>query len=665
MFEYHNDILSVRVSWLVNEANIFSSANYHKLKNRGWIKVTRRGCKGTPALIEFSSIPDRFKNVIVDKYGDPRKTTRNRKFIDYLIKDSEALKFFKEYTLESGDKLPEDTIQEYVVNSTILKACQVLLTNRRAKSSALGGKVSSIWVQLSAIIEELPSYDYPHSLPRNSRSLNRKYKAFIKEGYESLIHRNFANKNSEKINPDAQLWLISRFADQVKKVATIDQLWHEYNLRADQEGWKSLRDGKSIHNFLNKPEVKHLWYGKRYGELKAKEKFTAHIKTSLPTMRDSLWYSDGTKLNYYYLSSENKVKTCQVYEVMDAFSEVFLGFHISDTEDFKAQYSAYKMAVKNAGHRPYQIGFDNQGGHKKLQNGEFLTKLSRVAVKAQPYNGKSKTIESAFGRFQMQFLKKDWFFTGQNITTKSLESKGNLEFIMANKNNLPTLEEIKEVYAKRREEWNSARRPGTDKTRLELYLDSQNPEAPAIELFDMVDLFWLLRENPIKCAPSGIAFQEKKERFEYMVTTEDGLPNVQWLKKNIDKKFFIKYDPEDMSLIYLYEKTTLGLRFVTEAKTRISISRGIQEQETWEAEYTRKIIQLNKNSRLQSAEEINEILESHKATPEDYGLKTPKLRGVNKKKPKKKPNQKNLEKVLSNMVEPLEENEGLDPFDLM
>ncbi len=78
-----------------------------------------------------------------------------------------------------------------------------------------------------------------------------------------------------------------------------------------------------------------------------------------------------------------------------------------------------------------------------------------MAIKTQPYNGKSKTIESAFGRFQMQFLKRDWFFTGQNITAKSDESKANEEFVMANKSNLPSLEDIKAVYAKRRQEWNA------------------------------------------------------------------------------------------------------------------------------------------------------------------------------------------------------------------
>lgn len=60
-------------------------------------------------------------------------------------------------------------------------------------------------------------------------------------------------------------------------------------------------------------------------------------------MRDALWYGDGTKLNLYYLGEDGKVRTTMVYEVMDAYSEVLLGYHISDAEDYEQQYHAYRM----------------------------------------------------------------------------------------------------------------------------------------------------------------------------------------------------------------------------------------------------------------------------------------------------------------------------------
>ena len=70
-----------------------------------------------------------------------------------------------------------------------------------------------------------------------------------------------------------------------------------------------------------------------------------------------------------------------------------LGFHISSTEDYEAQYNAFKMAIGFAQHRPYEVKVDGQGGHSKLKSGNFLNKICRLAIKSQPYNGKSKSIE--------------------------------------------------------------------------------------------------------------------------------------------------------------------------------------------------------------------------------------------------------------------------------
>lgn len=625
MFQYaENNVLCVEGRELY-ENGIMSQSNYKQLKSR-YLETVRTGGNGRTALIAYDSIPDRFKIKIEELFGDPYKVTKHNQFRNYLQQDQNAINFYNDYTLDSGDPLPEKNKKEYAANAAVLNAIHTITTQSTPKRKALGGSKTKIWEKIASIIQNLPKHSYPHSLPSNVRRLKQKLRAYKSNGYEALIHKGFCNKNSEKINDDAKLWLLSRWADRINRVATVSQLFAEYNAFAKREGWKELLEKDTIQNYLTQTES--MWSAHRFGELKSKEKFTYHHKTKLPSMRDSLWYSDGTKLNYYYVAEGGKIETCQVYEVMDAFSEVFLGYHISKTEDYEAQYFAYKMAVKTAEHKPYQIGFDNQGGHKKLEAGNFLDKVSRIAIKTQPYNGKSKTIESAFGRFQQQFLKRDWFFTGQNITAKKDESKANLEFILANKANLPTLEEIKEVYAKRRQEWNEAPHPKTGIPRVEMYLSSVNPETPEINIWDMVDLFWITRQKAITCTASGIQFTEKKIDYSYMVYDDENLPNIDWLRKNIDKKFFVKFDPEDMSLVYLYEKTPLGLRFVTGATTKVEVHRGKQEQEAWEAEWLTKVNELNKTERVKAVNEMDAILEQFGATAEQQGFNSPKISGV-------------------------------------
>ena len=647
MFEYHNNILCVQANWLYNKSKVISRNNYRVLTQRGWLNVIRRGGNGRTALVAYESIPERFKKVITANFGDPRKTTDKKTlFEQYLNTDIVAADFFNKYTLDNGSSLPDKNKREYLANTMVLNALHQTINDTKS----VRGKINLVWNSVTQQIQELPKHSYPHTLPKNVRSLKRKYKDYMERGYTVLIHKNFCNKNSEKINDNAKVWVISRWADRVAVCTNMAQLLFEYNAMAKEKGWESLKEEKTLYKYLNKEGVKHLWYGHRYGDAASKEKFVYQHSTKLPTMRDSLWYSDGTKLNYFYLDENGNVATCQVYEVMDAYSEVFLGFHISKSEDYVAQYKAYKMAVQVSEHRPYQVGFDGQGGHKKLKAGNFLTKLARLAIKTKPYNGKSKTIESAFGRFQSQFMKQDWFFTGQNITAKKQESKVHREFINANKKELPTLEQVKEVYAKRRREWNEAVHPKTGVPRIEMYRSSENPNTSKINIWDMVNLFWVLREKPIKCNAYGISFTEQKQKYTYVVYRDDNLPDVEWLKNNIDKKLYIKFDPENMSSIYLYEKDALGLRFVAEARTKIEIHRAKQEQESWENKYYQNIEKLNKASRMATDEKMDDMLESQGRLPEQYGLHSPSLLGLKGKCKKVANNVGKLQKKESNIT---------------
>jgi hypothetical protein len=403
------------------------------------------------------------------------------------------------------------------------------------------------------------------------------------------------------------------------------------------KGWKPLEDSKSIYNFLHREDIQEMWWAHRYGELKAKEKFGFQHSTKMPTMRDSLWYSDGTKLNYYYQTEDGKVSTISVYEVIDAYSECLLGYHIAEKENYATQYCAFKMAVQFAGHKPYQIGFDNQGGHKKLSGGSFMDKICHLALRTQPYNGKSKTIELAFKRFQEQHLKKDWFFTGQNIQATSRESKANLEMINANKKNLPSLSEIKAYYLQRRDEWNNAKHHVTGLPRIEMYLSSQNEATPKVELHDIVDIFWIQRKEPVTYTAYGLTFTESKQKYTYTVYDTNRLPNMDFHRKNIDKKFYIKYDPEDFSMIYLYEMDTKGeLRFVTEAETKVVVVRGRQEQEEFDTQYIASVQKLNDTARITRVDKMDEILREHGMHAEDYGLNAPNVLGLTKKKKTKK-----------------------------
>ena len=646
---------------------IMSESAYAKYVQREEYKgnlVRVREGKGlnNHALLAYDLLRDDIKQAIKDKYfnGDePHKHVKHNVFKDTILPDMKARMFFADHILEDSRRLPLEMQTEYCTNAAIFNAMQKLITNTNTKRRAMGGNSIRLIEKLSEVVNTLNRDIYPHTLPANARSLERNLKEYLTNGYASLISGKFCNKNTEKINEVAKAWMLARWMNQIDRCANETQLAAEYVEIANLRGWKPVKVG-AIYNYLHREDIKELWYSYRYGELNAKEKYGLQFSTKLPSMRDSLWYGDGTKLNYFYKKytevdgkTVSKIATCQVYEVIDTYSEMLLGYCISDSEDYKTQFAAYKMAMQTSGQKPYEIKFDNQGGHKKLMGGDFLKKLAHVAINTQPYNGKSKTIESIFGRFQSQILKKDWFFTGQNITTKKEESRANMEFILANADKLHSLDEIKIIYAKRREEWNNAAHFLTGMPRKEMYFGSQNPKSTRVEMHDMVEMFWITRPKEITVNAYGISFEEKGTKYDYLIYKSPMVPDQEWHRKNIDKSFVIKFDPEDLSIIQLFEKDATGLRFVAIAETKIVIHRNIQEQEKWERPFFIDQLKERDNQRVSAKEKANAILEQHGMLPEQQGFRSAPLKGIESSKKKKQLQTQDIaqvQKEISNAV---------------
>nr|DAX98674.1 MAG TPA: transposase [Caudoviricetes sp.] len=306
-----------------------------------------------------------------------------------------------------------------------------------------------------------------------------------------------------------------------------------------------------------------------------------------------------------------------------------LGWHISDTEDYEAQYLAYRMAIQTSKHKPYEIVHDNQGGHKKLDADGLFKKLCHVHRTTQPYNGESKTIEAVFGRFQQQVLHKDWRFTGQNITAKKMASRPNLEFIEANKDALYTLEELQDAYAKATKEWNEMAHPAYGKSRQEAYDNSVNEETQPVTAHDMVDMFWVTAKRMSTFTDQGISVTIKKQKRQYEVMSQPGVPDHEWRRQHTYERFVVKYDPYDFGSVRLYKKEADGsLRFERVAEPYVVIHRAIQEQTTGEAAFIRHEQTANTTDRIERTVAGREIEKAHGVMPEQHGLRSPKPKGM-------------------------------------
>lgn len=634
--EYYNKMICVTVDELTQEYDgqrVMTASNYKQLCARKRLFIARKaGGFGVYALIMYSSLPDRFRARFEAIHGNPEQILEQQKMEKKVLKiDKDARDFYMSHILPNGKTLVDTRVEEYTINASVLGLVLTALNERMAKVKALGGGIPKDLWHKALDLSESYRKDYNHTLPNTLRGFRDKMNAFKRDRYVALISGKDGNENTLKITDEAGDQIIALKRSKVP-VYTNSQLFAKYNEIAKEKGWKPLKSISSLVSFLERPEVKRRWYDAVHGELAAHQKYTRKHKTALPSFRDSLWYADGTKLNLYYKAYDDngklQVRTTQVYEVMDAFSEGLLGYYISDSENYEAQYNSFRMAIQTAGCRPYEIVTDNQGGHKKLEATQFFERICHVFRFTAPYSGQSKTIESAFGRFQAQILHQDWRFTGQNITTKRETSRPNLEFIEANKENLYTLEELKIAYAKAREAWNNAKHPATGIARMEMYQNSVNPETTEVDQLDMIEMFWLTTQKPSTFTASGITIEVNNKKYTYEVLGADKMPDLEFRRNNTFRQFYVMYDPLDMTQVRLYTKETNGMRYIATAEPYVKIHRNLQEQKPGEMTFIRQMDIRNKQERVNLQLEAAELEMVHGVAPEQFGLNRPKMRGI-------------------------------------
>jgi len=562
---------------------IVSPATYDKYVNNGKLVVVRRGCRNREALICYETMYTPVRESYDAKNPKAKEQLKKQQLppMDERLKsDSQAVEFYKKHT----PKIEVERQAEYVLNAKVLNAMVAQEMSMTARHNA-NGFTHKKWVRdtIVALCNKLRTR-YQHTLPKTKPRLMEKYNAYKKCGYEVLVNGNSGNKAARKIGPKEGRLLIKLKRSKFP-VYTDMQIFEEYNRQAELKGWKTIESPQTVINYLYKTAIKLWWYGTVYGEIAFKNEFMPQFDTKLPDMPNTLWYGDGTKLNLYYKDYDKKNKrmvarTIDVYEVMDACTEMFLGYSFG-TENFATQYDAYRMALETWKVKPYEIVTDNQGGHKKPEAQAFFKQICHLHKTTMPHNGQSKSIESAFGRFQMQVLHKLYNFTGQNITARKESSHVNVDLIMANISQLPTLEEVKEQYLRCREEWNSMEHPTseTGMTRQEMYTTLSSPNAEPLDDYEVQELFKLFSKASVKYSKQGFIFEINKKEYRYMVYNEDGTVDMNFHMQNVGNSFHYRYDPQDMNAIELWEvDASGGLKYAAIATPKIVIHRATADR---------------------------------------------------------------------------------------
>lgn len=512
-------------------------------------------------LVAYNDLRPDVKQVVDAVFGNAIKDQGQSDLLSLLETRSEDVQTLRDHILADGTRLTDEAIEKYVRACSYLR---LLGDTPRAVQKHLGYPTVQAWHQAITACFSAEGVD----LPRTYAPMRRKLREFAQQGALAVVSGKWGNSNRRIIAGAIEDFLISVYALPTKP--DVEKVMVRYAEVAKEKGWPMLSREAVWTHLHRRPEVKRRWYLGRHGKAAWNALYSHENKRSRPTFREAMWCSDGTKLNLFYRTA-GKVPMAakmQVYVVMDVYSEVILGWSLGWSERFDMQQAAMRQALTRSQAKPLQLLYDGQGGHKKADAQDFFDRATKLHFPSQPRNPQAKMVESLIGRWQKEVLRDEWYFTGQNIQSKRLDSKPNIDFIQAHINDLPGVEELPAIVERLVDQWNNREHPHFKMSRNMAYDTSINPHAVELDVLDMVNLFWHITAQPIRYRKNGITLQVGEQRHTFEVYDADGHPDEEFRARHIGSEFLVKYDLEDFSYVMLYESRPDGIRFVTAAQAK-------------------------------------------------------------------------------------------------
>ncbi len=439
--EYFNNILTVEAGWMI-EQSIMTKASYEKLGQRGDIQVVRRACRNTPALVAYDSLPDRYKKAITEKVGDPRQAAKHNVLEGLIEHSAEATRWFEDFMIDETRHLPADKRREYYANAVVLDAIGRLIASRNTKRKALGGKATRFWEEIAQAVQNLDRGQWPHTLPENARSLERKYQKYRADGYQSLVHKAYTTgqRNAAKVaTEENEAILVSLMADP----RNLDnaQVAKLYNMVAAQMDWKKITSATVA---VWRDKCDDLIYSYRHGGEKYRATREMQVKRSAPTRPLLFWTLDGWDVELLY--QERNAKGVTTYTnrltlevVLDAHTRYPIGFAIGKNEDASLIREALRDAERETQrlfgkmYRVAQIQCDHFA--LKAMSATYDTVATKV-IPARVKNAKSKPIEPWFNHFNKKYCQMQTNWSGFGVTSRK-ELQPNMEALSARKKDFP------------------------------------------------------------------------------------------------------------------------------------------------------------------------------------------------------------------------------------
>lgn len=411
---YYNNRLAVSAGWMFDDAEIITESNYKWYVRSNKINILRNGGgAGRTALVEYESLPDKYKQKIIKVLGQsPYELYKSHWFEQYLMPDHKARAFFETYITKSGKPLPEDKINEYSIQVQFLNALNIVKKEKKSiRKIVATNEIFDFWQRISDVINNLQD-KYQHNLPSAHGALRNKFTKYRKEGAESIISGKYGNSNNLKAYPQVIKAILSLyvtenlpFADRVHKYYTefldgkreiVDTSTGEVllpNEFIDQKGKRLDISESLVKNIINSPKYEDLIDSLRSDYSKYKLNSSQYNRRKLPQYSMSKISIDDRRLAKLADGTE-----AWIYAAYEPLSQCFVSVAY-DNQPANNQLvmemfrELYRNSIK---HGIYWAGEIEHEHHLMEGFTKMMDTLFAYRRACNPSNSKEKRIEHGF-----------------------------------------------------------------------------------------------------------------------------------------------------------------------------------------------------------------------------------------------------------------------------
>lgn len=560
--EYLNGKLCLEYDEIV--PTIMIKSTYDQAKSRSNITVHGIGGNGRKVLVEFESLPDKYRVKVREMFGDPYIYASKQPILNSLIYDTKANRFYTDYTLPTGDKLPSSEVdfngkpqinyvKRYTDAATWLNMLIRLTTDKTALKRELNISVMTFWDQATDMIKLKKV-----NLPGNAKRLKEKIKIYQDKGYESLIEvHKFGNDYSKKIkDEESEAFLKAFLSHRNKYDDTV--IADKYNAWAVETGRDTITSG-AVGYWRKK------WYSllmlEREGVAKLYNKVSKQGQRKRPSAPLLLVNSDDNVLDAFFQNGDNKWYRPVLYVVMDSHNDYILGYAVGDNVTKELVREAYRNAMRHVmkltgdAYCWQQIQTDHWGiSGKNTTDLEHFYHSMATFTPAGLKNSQTKYIERAFGTTWHQQLKENFprNYSGHNVTAKE---KLNPDALITG--NFPHIEEGLKMIDEFIWRMRLTKRKGCDLSRHEEWLENFNKSNKAkkhlLSSEQRLQIFGKVHDYTNQISTRGVTPTILGERRVYELSQD-------MIFNHIGKTVQVIYDEHDLSEVLITDGK--GLREV-------------------------------------------------------------------------------------------------------